>query len=119
MQLAASYLLVLVLALLVTVWGAFLLPLRIAGHLAPVSLLVVTAGNLLLGLAAGVLGGRPGAAGPGLLWLGVALTLGSRREEGDVIIAGGTVNSGYLLLGALAAVMAVALTTSPRARSSR
>ena len=118
-QTVAAYALVVVLVVLTTVWGAFLTPLRIGGHLVPVSLLIVGAANVGLGRAAGRLLGRWGVAGTGLLWTVVALTLGSRRPEGDLIIANGWVGVSYLLLGVVTAAVAFGLTPSARDRLQR
>lgn len=106
----ASYALVLLLAVLLAVWGAFLVPLRLGGYPLPVSWLVAGAGNLALGRAGGQLLGRPGALGPGLLWLAVALTLGSSRPEGDLIVPGSVVGLVFLLVGGVASAVAYAAT---------
>ena len=111
---ALSYALVLVLALLLAVWGAFLVPLRWGTVLLPVAVLVAVVGNFLLGRAGGRLLGRPGALGPGLIWLGIALTAGSRRAEGDLIVPGTLPGLAFLLLGAVSA--AVAYGAAPRSR---
>ena len=113
---AAAYVLVLVLVVLCTLWGAFLVPLRVGGTLVPVSLVVVVAANTGLGLASGRLLGRPGAGTTGLLWLVIAVTLGARRPEGDQVIIGDWVGLGYLVLGAVSAAVAVGATPSKRLR---
>ena len=105
-----SYALVVVLVLLTTVWGAFLVPFRLGGTLIPVSLVIVAVANAALGLAGGRLLGRWGAAGTGLLWMYVAFTLGSRRPEGDLIIPNGWVGLGYLVVGVVSAAFAFGLT---------
>ena len=114
----AAYALVLVLAVLLAVWGAFLVPLRIGGTAAPVCWLVAAVGNGALGRWGGQLLGRPGAIGPGLLWLGVALTLGSKRGEGDLVVPGSTTGLVFLLVGAVASAVAYGL-TSPDAPTGR
>ena len=106
---AAAYALVLVLTLLLAVWGAFLVPLRIGGTLAPLCWVIAVVGNTLLGRAGGRLLGRSGALGTGLLWLAIAFTLGSTRREGDLIVPGTTVGLGFLLLGAVGSAVAYAV----------
>ena len=108
----AAYGLVLVLSLLLAVWGSFLVPLRLGGQVLPVSWVVAGAGNLLLGRYGGLLLGRRGALVPGLLWLGTALTLGTKRGEGDLVVPGTVVGLVFLLVGAVAS--AVAYGASPR-----
>ena len=113
---AAAYALVLVLVVLCTLWGAFLVPLRVGSTLVPVSLVIVVAANTGLGLASGRLLGRPGAGTTALLWLLIAFTLGARRPEGDRVIIGDWVGLGYLVLGAVSAAVAVGATPSKRLR---
>ena len=114
----AAYALVLVLAVLLAVWGAFLVPLRIGGTAVPVCWAVAVVGNGLLGWYGGQLLGRLGAAGPGVLWLVVALTLGSKRGEGDLIVPGSTTGLVFLLVGAVASAVAYGA-TSPGAPTGR
>jgi hypothetical protein len=111
---ALSYALVLVLAFLLAVWGAFLVPLRWGSVLLPVAVLIAVVGNFVLGRAGGRLLGRAGALGPGLVWLTVALIAGSRRDEGDLIVPGTLPGLAFLMLGAVSA--AVAYGAAPRAR---
>lgn len=113
---AAAYALVLVLVVLCTLWGAFLVPLRVGGTLVPVSLVIVVAANTGLGLASGRLLGRPGAGTTALLWLLIAFTLGARRPEGDLVISSGWVGLGYLVLGAVSAAVGFGVTPSKRLR---
>ncbi|MEX2289976.1 MAG: hypothetical protein WD794_06575 [Mycobacteriales bacterium] len=112
---AASYALVLVLTLLFALWGAFLVPLRVGGVPLPVSWLLAAVGNGAVGWAGGRLLGRPGAALPGLLWLAVALTLGSQRAEGDLIVPGTLPGVVFLLVGAVASAVAYGLAGPRRA----
>lgn len=111
----ASYALVLLLALLLAVWGAFLVPLRIGTVPVPVSWVIAVVGNGLLGWAGGRLLGRLGAAGPGVVWLTVALTAGSQRAEGDLVVPGTVVGLVFLVSGAIAS--AVAYGAVPRSRA--
>ena len=102
----AAYALVLALTVLLALWGAFLVPFRVSGTLVPVSWLLAVAGNVVLGTAGGRLYGRAGAVVPMLLWLVVALTLGSRRAEGDLVVPGSTTGLVFLLVGAVGGAMA-------------
>ena len=111
----ASYALVLLLALLLAVWGAFLVPLRIGTVPVPVSWVIAVVGNGLLGWVGGRLLGRVGAAGPGIVWLAVALTFGSQRAEGDLIVPGTVTGLVFLVAGAIAS--AVAYGAVPRSRA--
>jgi hypothetical protein len=104
------------LATVVSLWLAltevFWLPLRVGPLLVPVSILVAVVANLLLPAAAlRGSGSRTVAVVPGLVWLVVAIAAMMRRPEGDLVIIGrgaaGTVNLAFLLLGVLAAAVAV------------
>ena len=110
---AVSYALVLVLAVELALWGAFLVPLRAFGIPLPVGPLIAIVANGALGVAGcRVLHRRLGGVLPELLWLAIALTLGTQRPEGDVVIPGGGMGLAYLVGGAVAAVIAVS--ASPR-----
>lgn len=113
---AAAYALVLWLALLLALWGAFLVPLKVGTVPVPLSLLVALAGNAALGWWGGRLYGRLGAAGPGLVWLGVALALGTQRREGDLVVPGSAMGLLFLLVGAVTSAVAFgAVRRRPRA----
>ncbi len=101
--------LVLVLALLTALWGAFLVPLRAFGVPVPVAVVVAVAANLVLGSAGGRLYGRLGAALPGVLWFAIVATLQSRRPEGDLVVVGSATGLAFLLLGSVAAAVPVGL----------
>jgi hypothetical protein len=104
----ASYTVVLVLAVELAVWGAFLTGARVFGFPLPVAALVAAVGNVSLGIAgASVLRRRLGAIVPGVVWLGIALTLGSRKTEGDVVVGGDLRGLAYLLVGTIAAAAVV------------
>ena len=112
-----------VVALLVGGWLAlaevFWLPLRIGGVLVPISILVAVVGNLVLpSLLMRASGSRLVAVLPAAVWLVVAVTAMSRRPEGDVVLLGtgalGTLNLVFLLLGVLAAAVAVGRTLGAR-----
>lgn len=112
--------LVLLLTVLLALWGAFLVPLRVGGTLVPVSLLIAVVGNVLVGRAASRLAGSTGALLTGVLWVGLTLVLSSRRAEGDVVVPGSTVGMGFLLAGALASAVAYgAAVLRPAADGSR
>ena len=103
-------------AVLVAVWLAlvevFWLPLRVGGLLVPLSVVVAVTANLLLPAAARRLSGsRLVGVLPAVVWLVVAIGAMTRRTEGDLVITGGgvggTINLAFLLLGVLAASLAV------------
>lgn len=98
---AAAYALVMVLALLLTLWGAFLVPFRVGGTLVPVSWAVALGANAGLGVAGGRLLGKAGALGPVALFLLVAVSLGAKRTEGDLVLLDPTPTYGFLLAGVL------------------
>jgi hypothetical protein len=110
----------------VAVWLAlvevFWLPLRVGGILLPLSVPAAVVGNLLLvGTAMKLTRSRLVAVLPAVVWLVVVVAGMVRRPEGDLVISGrgalGSVGLAFLLLGALAAAVAVgrALAT-PRTR---
>lgn len=119
-----AYAVVVLLTVLLTLWGAFLVPFRVGSVLVPVSWLVVGGGNAALVSAGGRLAGRLGAALPAMVWLALALVLVGPRTEGDLVVptayAGvGLVGLGYLLVGALAgAVSYSAFSARQRTASS-
>jgi hypothetical protein len=105
-----------VLALAAAGWIAlvevFWLPLRVAGVLVPVSVVVAVVANLLMPRLALYLSGSRVVAGlTGVAWLVVVVPGMIRRPEGDLIITGGgatgVVNLAFLLLGVLSAAFAV------------
>jgi hypothetical protein len=104
------------LAAVVSLWLAltevFWLPLRIGPVLVPLSILVAVVANLMLPTAAlRRSGSRLVAVVPGAVWLVVVIAAMMRRPEGDLVLIGtgaaGTVNLAFLLLGVLAAAVAV------------
>ncbi|MGZ6825344.1 MAG: DUF6113 family protein [Mycobacteriales bacterium] len=114
----AAYALVLVLAVELALWGAFLVGARPLGHALPVAALVALVGNLVVGRAgARVRGRRAGAVVPGGLGLAVALVLGSKRPEGDVVVTSTFRGLAFLFVGTLAAAAAAGAT--PGAPDSR
>ena len=109
--------LVVVLALLTGLWGAFLVPLRVGGVAVPVAVLVAGVANAVLGVAGGRLAGRSGAAAPGLVWFGVVVVLQSRRPEGDLVLPNTTTGLLFLVVGTLVAAVTVGL-APPRPRGA-
>jgi hypothetical protein len=84
--------LVLVLTVLCALWGAFLLPVRLFGVSAPVSVLFAMANAPLVFAGRRAARARWGGAVPGLLWLGrhravraVTVLSGPRRVAGDAL----------------------------------
>lgn len=125
-QVWIGFALVLLLTVLLCLWAAFLVPLRVGTVRAPVSLLVAGLGNLLLGRAGGRLLGMPGVLVPGALWIALAFLLGTRRSEGDLVVLGDTVGTLFLVVGALGFAASYALTSlrrdappTPRAPAGR
>jgi hypothetical protein len=90
----------------------FWLPLRVAGVLVPLSIVVAVVGNLMLPAAALRLSGsRLVAVLPVVSWLVIAVAAMLRRPEGDLIMTGvgaaGVVNLAFLMIGVLAAAFSV------------
>jgi hypothetical protein len=112
----AAYLVVLVLAVELSVWEAFLVASRPWGVALPVSALLAFGGNLALGRAGASIGGQPRAAlPPGLLWVVVAFGLAMPGPLGDVIVPGSWRGTLFLVAGVVAAVWAVGSSGSKRA----
>jgi hypothetical protein len=104
-----GYLLLLTLAVELALWESFLVGARPFGAGLPVSAVLAVVGNLVLGrLGAAVLRTTVGAAVPGLLWLGITLTLGSRTAEGDLVVTNTFRGMALLVGGSAAAAVAVA-----------
>jgi hypothetical protein len=90
----------------------FWLPLRVAGVLVPLSVLVAVVGNYLLVVGAlRLTGSRAVAVLPAVVWLVVAVGATMRRPEGDLVAVGGgglgAVTLAFLGLGVVAAAVAV------------
>lgn len=87
---------VVVLAVLLTVWAAFLVPVRVRDLAVPVWLVPL---GVLLAIcrAAARSAGRPAVLAPGLVWLALSwLVLGTVRAEGDLVVPGTGPGYGYL-----------------------
>lgn len=101
---------------LLSVWAAFLVPLRVGSvpvpaWLAPLGLMV------WLGRTAARRVGLWGALGPALAWLTLTwLVLGSRRGEGDLVIPGTAAGYAYLFGGFVPWLVVVALASAGRRR---
>jgi hypothetical protein len=100
------------------------LPLRVFGLLVPVSVVAAVVGNLLLvDLVLRWSGSRVVAVLPALAWAAVAYAATLRRPEGDLLIVAtgglGAVDLAFLLLGMLAAVVAIARAATARPVSRR
>jgi hypothetical protein len=104
----ATYLLVLALSVELAVWESFLVGARPFGVAFPISAVLAVVGNVILGRAgARVLRRRAGAVGPGIVWLAVALTIGSSRPEGDTIVPDTLRGLAFLLAGTVSAALVV------------
>jgi hypothetical protein len=108
--LAATGVALLVLGAVLGVLGAFLndvVP-RVLGIGLPVGPILAAVGNLTAGLL-GTLGtgSRLGGALPGLGWFAVVAVLGSLRAEGDLIVPGDGRGVTFIVVGALAAGLAL------------
>jgi hypothetical protein len=106
-MLAAGYVLLLVLGVVIGVWGAFLVPLRLPGGVEGLADVLGFAGPLVAGYLGAVgLGVAPVAVFPGIGWILSILMLGY-SPGGDVVIPGklgtdpgiGMVGSLYLISG--------------------
>jgi hypothetical protein len=98
----AAYAVLFVLGVVIGVWGAFLVPLRLFGHVEGLADIVGLAGPLLAGYLGAVgLGVAPAAVVPGIGWILAFLTLGYSRG-GDVVVPGslGT-DHGVAIVGTL------------------
>lgn len=116
----SAYTMVLVLTVLFAVWGAFLVPLRLGGVPVPLCVVIAVVGNAGLGLAGTrITGSRLGGAGPGLVWLLIALTFGTQTASGDTVIQASVMGYAFLLLGIIAAVAVLGVGPSPGARTGR
>ena len=117
--LVATYAVLLVLGFALGVWGAFLVPLRLFGHVEGLADVVGLAGPALAGCLGGLgLMSAPAAVLPGIGWILAVLVLGY-SPGGDVVIPGslgndpavavvGTLSLGSGLVGTLVAGVVVA-----------
>lgn len=113
---AAAYALVLVLAVELAVWECFLVGARPFGKPLPVAALLAVVANLVLGAAgARVVRRRVGAAAPGVIWLALALTLGTNGPGGDRVVLQDGRGLAFLLLGTVSAAMVAGAAGVPKA----
>jgi hypothetical protein len=100
--LVAAYVALLVLGLVIGVWGAFLVPLRLFGQLEGLADVVGLAGTALAGCLGGLgLASAPAAVLPGVGWILGVLAL-SYSPGGDVVIPGSLGNDhGVAVVGTL------------------
>lgn len=102
---AARYALVLLLALEIAVWEAFLVAARPFGTPLPLAAALAAGGNLALCRAGAVaLGDQRGAYGPSLVWLLVAMPLALPGPLGDLVVPGTGRGVAYLVAGMVTAV---------------
>jgi len=107
---AGWYVVLLMLGVLVSLVGAFLIPLHVGRMLLPVSIAIAIGGTIaLVVLGARMTGSRTGAALPWVSWLVVAFALSSAGRGGDIVVTGDVVGYGYLLGGAISGGMALVL----------
>lgn len=113
------YLLVLVVALELAVWEAFLVAARPFGLPLPVAAALALVGNVAIGLVGARVLGRPlGAAVPGLVWLVTALVLGSTGPGGDSVVTGSWRGIAFLVAGAAGAAGVVGVTGAGKNRAT-
>jgi len=105
--------LVLVLTVQCALWGAFLVPLRLCGVVAPVSVLFAVANAPLVYAGRRVARSRWGGAPPALLWLGLVLRLGTPTSGGDIAIEATPTGYAFLLIATFAAVVGIAMPHRP------
>jgi hypothetical protein len=87
---------------LLTLWAAFLVPLRLGSVPAPAWLVPLVA-MLVVARAASRRAGLAGALLPGVAWLGLSwLVLGATRTEGDLVVPATASGYAYLFGGLLA-----------------
>jgi hypothetical protein len=115
----AVHLVLVLLGVVLGVWGAFLVPLRLPGGVEGLAALVAVGGNAAAGLtAARWTGSVPAAVMPGVGWLlALMLTIGFVQPSDEIVIPGalesdpgvGTVGMLFLFAGPVGTVLAVAL----------
>jgi len=108
---------VVVLAVLLTAWAAFLVPVRVRDVAVPVWLVPL---GVLLAIcrAAARTAGRTAVLVPAMVWLGLSwLALGTVRAEGDLVVPGTAPGYGYLVGGLL--LWLVLLARTPDAPAGR
>lgn len=118
--LAATYVVLFAVGVLLATFEAFLVPQRFAGGLEGLSILIALFGNPGVGLLGGFGTGTPaGAAAPAVGWFLTMATLSIFAPGGDVVIPGGLpadpgvvwVGTITLLGGLLTSIVPIALTS--------
>ena len=116
----SAYTMVLVLTVLLAVWGAFLVPLRLGGVPVPLCVVIAVVGNAGLGLAGSrITGSRLGGLVPGLVWLLIVLAFGTQTASGDIVIEASVMGYAFLVLGVIAAVAVLGVRPTPGVRTGR
>ena len=102
LTLVATYVVLVLLGAAIGVWGAFLVPLRLFGHVEGLADVVGLAGTVLAGCLGGLgLRSAPAAVVPGVGWILAFLALGY-SPGGDVVIPGSLGNDhGVAVVGTL------------------
>jgi Family of unknown function (DUF6113) len=99
--------------------GAFLSPSvpHVLGIPIPVGVLIAVVGNIAVGLlGARGTGSRAAPVLSALIWVLIALFLGSSRPEGDLVVTGSWQGVAFLLLGTAAAALAIGIPPRRRRR---
>lgn len=110
---AAGYVLVVILAVELSAWGAFMVPLRAGGVPIPLGPAIAVVSNFVL-VQAGVRlwGGWPGGAIIFGVWLLLSAEFGSTRH-GSLILSNGPMSYVYLLGGTVSGAAALAARRRP------
>jgi hypothetical protein len=107
------------LSAVLAVIGAYLSPSvpHVLGVPVPVGVLIAIAGNLAVGVfGARGTGSRWAPVVSAVVWVLLALFLGSVRPEGDLVVTGSWQGVAFLLLGTAAAAAAIGIPTLRRSR---
>ena len=103
------------LSALLGVFGAFLVPWDPAPGVSVGVVLAVVGNYLVSRRARGLTRTAVPAAAPAVAWLAVVMTLASGRSEGDLVLTGSAPSLAFIVLGALAAAVALGRTPGSRA----
>ncbi len=108
-------------AVLAATVESFLVPLRVAGHRVPAAILLAVVANVVLAwYMREATGSRLATLLPGLVWFVVTVPMGSRTDEGDLILTGDNwVSLSLLLVGAGSVALGVFLAIGRRPRAER
>jgi hypothetical protein len=112
---AAAYALVVILSIELALWECFLVEARPFGTALPLAAALAVVANPVLSVAGTrVLRRRLGGVVPGVIWLVIALTLGSNGKGGDRVVTGDGRGLAFLLLGTVSAAVVAGATGSRR-----